>query len=255
MSVLSLLVQLFWPGFVRWTERPRPGRQGIIQLKSVSTASSSTTRSVSPNCLIYLPDNYGSASHKWPLVIFLHGSGARGDDPLLVRQDGLPRLLDQGLPFSGIVVSPQCVQAQSWHPETVLDVVSEIKDRYRVDPDRISICGYSMGAYGAWEAAAAAPERFSAVLTVAGGADAKLAKKLNAIPIWAFHGDHDETVPIQSTEAIVRAIRDVGGAPRLDVLHGFGHAIQRQVFARPEVSSWLLQQTRHHHVAERRRPP
>ena len=65
--------------------------------------------------LIYLPKDYDQ-KESWPVMLFLHGAGERGDNLDIVKKHGPPKLIDGGKQFPFIVVSPQCPSGQNWEP-------------------------------------------------------------------------------------------------------------------------------------------
>lgn len=237
LSLLALTGQLLIPGTVDWWNRPSPGRQGEIRLRRHNELIG-----LSPECLVYLPNEYAKDWRRWPVIVFLHGAGLRGADVSMVRRDALPLLIDQGLRLPAIVVSPQCAAGCRWDNAAVLEVVEQLIEDYRADEHRIYLTGYSMGAAGAWKVAAAAPKRFAAMVTIAGGANPRIANKLTALPIWAFHGVQDDVVPISSTARLINAIRESGGAPRFTALAEKGHNIAIEVLSDEGTISWMLDQ-------------
>src|SRR5690606_26245533 len=104
------------------------------------------------NYLLYLPKNY-EEQEAWPLLLFLHGAGERGDDLELVKVHGPPKLIAQGMEFSFIVVSPQCPKEQSWEAYRLRALLDDLEKNYKVDPDRIYVTGLSMGGFGTWQLA------------------------------------------------------------------------------------------------------
>ena len=126
--------------------------------------------------LLYLPEDYGKDRKAWPLMLFLHGAGERGDNLDKVKVHGPPKLIekeDKAFPF--IIASPQCPKDGWWASDiqvAALDaLLSDLTTRYTVDPDRIYLTGLSMGGYGTWRLAADYPERFAALAPVCGGGD------------------------------------------------------------------------------------
>jgi len=105
--------------------------------------------------LLYLPDGYDQKD-AWPLVVFLHGAGERGNDLELVKKHGPPKLIDEGRSFSAIVVSPQCAAGRWWHWQLLelTALVDEIAAKHKVDEDRVYLTGLSMGGFGTWALAA-----------------------------------------------------------------------------------------------------
>ena len=102
------------------------------------------------NYLLYLPKNYGSGA-KFPLLLFLHGAGERGDDKLdLVTVHGPPKLIEGGEDFPFIVVSPQCKEGSWWEAAELSVLVDHIESQFDVDKDRLYVTGLSMGGFGTW---------------------------------------------------------------------------------------------------------
>ena len=111
------------------------------------------TIKVTMKYLIYLPKDYDQKD-SWPVMLFLHGSGERGDNLDLVKKHGPPKLIGAGKQFPFIVVSPQCPNGQSWEPFKLAALLDEIAEKYKVDQDRIYLTGLSMGGFGTWALAA-----------------------------------------------------------------------------------------------------
>ena len=147
--------------------------------------------------LVYLPPDYDSKA-SWPLLVFLHGAGERGDDLELVKKHGPPKLIEEGKQFPFIVVSPQCPKDGWWtsKPLELTVLVDEIEAKYKVDKDRIYLTGLSMGGFGTWMLAGYTPERFAALVPICGGGDTLTARRLGNVPIWVFHGAKDPVVPL-----------------------------------------------------------
>jgi predicted peptidase len=205
--------------------------------------SSIDTVAMPVNCLLYLPPDYSRRS-KWPLVVYLHGSGSRGFDLNLVRREGPVGVVARGKKFSFILLSPQCPARFDWNPKVVVDLIEHISSSLSVDRDRVYLTGYSMGGFGAWRIAAYDPKRFAAVAPLAGSGDVGQAKRLVDVPIWAFHGAKDQVVPLKTTEAMVDAVRKYGGQVRLTVYPNGGHGICWQIYQDEPLYDWLLAQRR-----------
>ena len=120
--------------------------------------------------LLYLPSGYGGgAQQTWPLILFLHGMGERGDDLEAVKTHGIPKELDRMADFPFIVVSPQCPEDTYWPQETaaLTMMLDDVMARYPVDRSRVYLTGLSMGGFGTWALAAIHPERFAAIAPIA----------------------------------------------------------------------------------------
>ena len=99
--------------------------------------------------LIYLPKDYDQ-KEAWPVLLFLHGIGERGDNLDLVKKHGPPKLIAGGKQFPFIVVSPQCPNGHWWETVELTALLDEIAKKYKVDQDRIYLTGLSMGGFGTW---------------------------------------------------------------------------------------------------------
>ncbi len=199
---------------------------------------------------LFLPKDY-SADKKWPVLLFLHGAGERGSDGLIQTKIGIgPVLLKRASTFPFIVVMPQCEDVQGrylagWLPETkdgrrALAILDEVEKKYSVDSSKRVLSGWSMGGYGAWAIAAATPQKWSAVVPLAGGGDPKSASALTDLSIWAFHGSNDGAIRPDQSRAIISAIRQVGGTPRLTEVTDGEHDINPVVFDNDVLIKWML---------------
>ena len=183
-----------------------------------------------------------------PLVLFLHGAGERGHDGDAVKRHGLPRVLETRNPFAEpvLVLAPQCPEESWWTLE--LDALEALLDHALatepVDSDRVYLTGLSMGGHGSWHLAQKCPKRFAALVPICGGGHTPLASRLTRLPIWAFHGAHDEVVPLSESQAMVEAVRRAGGNARLTVYEDLAHNAWSRAYDTPELYRWLLEQRR-----------
>jgi predicted peptidase len=194
--------------------------------------------------LLYLPEAYHSGNDLWPLMLFLHGAGERGDNLEQLKSHGPPKLVAQGQRFPVILVSPQCPRGQYWSSVVLGAMLDEVTNVHRVDLDRVYLTGISMGGFGAWELGGLEPERFAAVAPICGGGDPELACRLKEVPVWAFHGAEDDIVPLEASEMMVDALRECGGNVRFTVYPGVGHDSWTPTYNNPELYDWLLAQQR-----------
>jgi predicted peptidase len=205
------------------------------------------TKTVQLDYLLYLPSGYDAdSSQRWPLILFLHGSGERGSDLDLVKLYGIPKNLEMGddLPF--IVVSPQCLADSHWtlHIEALNALLDDVIARTRVDEDRVYLTGLSMGGAGTWMLAGAYPQRFAAIAPICGRIVPLPLPRFKNLPIWAFHGDADEVVPVSETYHTVDAIKALGGNIQSTIYPGVGHNSWTQTYNNPELYAWFLRQKR-----------
>lgn len=196
-----------------------------------------------------LPNGYADdTSKKWPLVLFLHGAGERGDDLELVAKHGPPKLVKAGKDFPFILVAPQCPPDSWWESTTQILALKTLLDRIeascRVDPDRVYCTGLSMGGYGTWRLACEFPSRFAAIAPICGGGRPFLAKAMKGIPTWAFHGAKDPVVPLSESEKMVDALRRAGGTVEFTVYPEALHDSWTETYDNPALYEWLLKQRR-----------
>jgi predicted esterase len=241
-AAVSLLAQLFWPTVEQWENRVRPGAQVCRQYIGRRSGGKGTA-ATRVAYLLYLPPGYDE-SRKWPLVVFLHGSGERGYDLSLVRRTGLPEQVEQGRNLDFVLVSPQCPAQSGWIAKDVIELIEHISRSLSIDRERVYLTGHSMGGFGTWEIAGADPGRFAAIAPLCGGDDIGQATRLAGMPIWAFHGDKDAVVPLKASQAMVDAVRNCGGHVRFTVLAGYGHGIGDVIYQDPQLYDWLLAQRR-----------
>ena len=179
--------------------------------------------------------------------MFLHGAGERGDTPEelpLVRTHGIPKLLDDGCGVRCVAVSPQCPKNGYWatKTESLLAFIDRMIETYNADPDRVSLTGISMGGFGTWFTALAAPDKFSCIAPVCGGGMPWAAPMLK-MPVRAFHGDKDTVVsPSQSIEMIDR-LQQTNPDALLTLYHNVGHNSWDYAYTEGLIS-WLISNKR-----------
>lgn len=195
--------------------------------------------------LLYLPDGYDENSYgSWPLILFLHGSGERGDSLGLVQKNGIPKLIVEGKSFPFIIASPQCPEGRRWSSDDLNLLLDELIRNNNVDVDRIYLTGLSMGGFGTWDLASRNPERFAAIAPVCGGGNPDLACRLKEIPAWVFHGAKDEIVFPYQSERMVNALKACGGQVKYTVYPEANHDSWTDAYSNPELYSWFLKQKR-----------
>jgi predicted peptidase len=199
--------------------------------------------------VVYVPREY-SRKHRWPVILFLHGRGERGDNGLAQTDVGIGTAIRRHPErFPCLVVMPQAPLGGSWSgppSDLALKALDEVVHRYRGDRSRLYLTGLSMGGFGSFEIAAAHPERFAAVLPICGGGEpATMARALKSLPIWVFHGGADEVVPPQRSQEMVEAIRAAGNRSlRYTEYPDVRHNSWDATYADPDVIAWLLAQRR-----------
>ncbi len=190
-------------------------------------------------------------SRRYPLVIWLHGSGQSGSDNE-AQMGGATKVFTDSEHQSTnpcFMIAPQCPSADiGWNKEVadhLMALIADLCDKLPVDMNRLYLTGSSMGGFGSWSLAAKYPEVFAAVVPLCGGGDPKKADTLKRVPIWAFHGDQDDMVPVERDRVVVKAIQEAGGKLcKYDELAGAGHGITGMVYPRSDLHQWLFSQRR-----------
>lgn len=198
---------------------------------------------LSANYLLYLPKDYNESEKNFPLVLFLHGAGERGNDLEKVKAHGLPKLINEGKDFPFIVVSPQCPERIFWNTDILFALLDKIETEYRVDKNRIYITGLSMGGHGTWSLALEQPNRFAAIAPVCGWADTLKATSIAHLPIWVFHGAKDVVVPLKSSEDMVNALRRNGSNVKFTIYPEANHDSWTETYNNEELYKWFLEQS------------
>ena len=190
---------------------------------------------------IYVPKNYDpTCGEKWPVMLFLHGAGERGTDWELARRHGPGKLVKQGMEFPFIIVAPQCPADTCWWVHQLEALLDYTIANYAVDTDRIYVTGLSMGGHGTWLMGSYMPERLAAIAPICGWGNFVAPRTYGDLPIWAFHGDADDTVNPYFSEQMVHLINESGGNATLTMYTGVNHDSWTQTYENPELYNWLL---------------
>jgi predicted peptidase len=202
------------------------------------------------------------AGKQYPVVLFLHGAGERGDDNEAQLRHGLSHFASEQCQarHPAFLVVPQCPKGKKWsevdwalpksplpeQPSSSMNLAMQILDRLiqqkLVDPKRVYVTGISMGGYGTWDAATRWPQRFAAAVPVCGGGDEDRAASLVHLPIWCFHGDADKAVLVERSRNMIEAVRKAGGQPKYSEYPGVGHNSWDKAYADPDLYEWLFAQ-------------
>ena len=188
----------------------------------------------------FVPKGYNGKKN-FPLMLFLHGAGERGDNLDKVKQWGPPKLVGKRKDFPFVVISPQCPRGTWWKVEGLYQLVNHVAGSLKIDRQRMYVTGLSMGGFGSWQLMDRYPKLFAAGVPICGGGKAESAKNLVDIPIWAFHGDADGVVKADLSKLMIKAIEKAGGKKaRLTLYPGVGHNSWSRAYANEEVYKWLL---------------
>jgi predicted esterase len=225
--------------------------------------------------LEYKPPMYSTnTTAKFPLIIFLHGIGEKGDgSPASLNSSvanvGIPRNIKYGLTnmqfnYNGttqafLVLSPQLnvmgVNPYNWSPYYVEEMIKYAMANLRVDPSRIYLTGMSLGGGGVWNYAsssATAAKGLAAIAPVCGTINwtnsgmANIAQQ--GLPVWAFHAMDDGVVSVSETQTSIYVINSYNPiVPPVTTYYPTGnHWIWDQVYdpANPQLYLWFLSKSR-----------
>lgn len=212
-------------------------------------------RTLAAKYLLFLPQGYSANSKTtWPLILFLHGAGERGDDIWLAAKHGPPKEVTEHPDFPFILVTPQCPQDQVWSDDVLMALLDEVIANCRVDTNRVYLTGLSMGGYATWNLGLRHPERFAAIAPVCGGGDVLplvLAKgrkleALQSLGVWAFHGAKDPVVPVQESQRMIEVLKRYGATDlKLTIYPEAQHDAWTETYQNPELYKWFLHHRRH----------
>jgi predicted peptidase len=196
--------------------------------------------------VIYVPTGY-DASKKYPVILFLHGSGeTKGGTKKPVEVGIGPAIKKLTTPLEAFVVIPQSEkrtwQAASEDGKRAIAILDEVIKSYSIDPKRVSLTGLSMGGFGTWSLAAAYPERWSAIAPICGGGNPKDAEKIKHLPCWCFHGDKDTAVKVELSRTMIEALKKAGGMPKYTEYPGVAHNSWDKAYGEKEFFPWILSQ-------------
>lgn len=229
-------------------------RKRDVSLKEGSFASAITgsfTKGTSEqglNYQIWGNPKWNSAK-RYPIVIWLHGSGQSGSDNE-AQMGGATTVFtkpenQEARPC--FLLAPQCPDADiGWNKavaSNLMALIGELVQNLPIDEQRIYLTGSSMGGFGTFNLLLSYPGVFAAGVPLCGGNDPKNAEALKSVPIWAFHGDQDDQVPVERTRNVMNAITGLGGElAKYTELAGEGHGITGTVYGRKDMHEWLFAQ-------------
>ena len=216
---------------------------------------------------LLLPEDY-DIKKKYPLLVFLHGAGERGDDNELQLTHGSDQFLTPAFrkQYPAIIVFPQCPRDAYWatilsrevplkfsyskrpKKNPTLDLVEgmlkEVLSNYTIDQSRIYVGGLSMGAMGTFELVYRNPKLFAAAFAICGGANPKIARKIRR-PMWRIdHGEADSVVPFTLSKQMVAALKKKKALVSFNRYPGVNHNSWDKVFADPSFLPWLFSQSK-----------
>ncbi|MGA7919168.1 MAG: alpha/beta hydrolase-fold protein [Candidatus Acidiferrales bacterium] len=220
---------------------------------------------------VFVPEDW-TPHEKWPIILFLHGSGERGDDGLQETDVGIGTAIrsDRSV-MPAIVVMPQCEKNVWWIQPPMDDLamasLEAASKEFHGDERRTYLTGLSMGGYGTWHLAEKYPGKFAALIVICGGlhpaaaalkknpalvkwtpADdpksyAQAAAKIGKIAVWIFHGADDDIVPVIESRRMYAAMKQLGADVHYTEYPGVKHNCWDRAYDEPKLFPWLFAQS------------
>lgn len=214
---------------------------------------------------ILTPKNLDS-SKKYPLILFLHGSGERGNDNQLQLKHGASFFASDSIRsnYEAFVVFPQCDLEGKWtdykldgegqerkvifnvrNPRNKQQLLLEALLEYlianqAIDPARLYIGGLSMGGMGTLDFIKNNPKTFAAAFAICGGTHLKAARKIKNTPLWLFHGEDDMVIPVKYSKQLYEVLTAMKAQAKLTLYPDTGHDSWTQTFTEPDLLPWLF---------------
>jgi predicted peptidase len=228
-----------------------------------------TENQVLPYRILY-PENYDK-KNKYPLVLFLHGSGGRAKDNEKHLKIGAKLFLEETTRknFPAIVIFPQCPEESNWGSFTADRSVRPIKAEFNyennptwplvaanelvmkllkeesVDKSRVYISGLSMGGIGTFESVYRYPQLYAAALPICGGGDVdKYDERIAKTSFWIFHGSADSTVSVNLSRSMKTKLETLKANVKYSEYAGVDHNSWDNAFAEPTFFNWMFLQNR-----------
>ena len=214
---------------------------------------------------IFFPANYDS-DKIYPLILFLHGAGERGNDNEKQLVHIAPHLSSDTVQnkFPSILVFPQCptdgywahvnTKAGKWtvkssnsptpSMEKVIKLLDKIIMEEKVDKERVYIGGLSMGGFGTFDLLSRKPNTFAAAIPICGGGDTSKVQLYKDVPLWNFHGSMDNVVPVKLSQSTISKLVEVGGTPRYTEYPEGTHNVWTTAFQEKDLLPWLFSQSK-----------
>jgi predicted peptidase len=214
------------------------------------------------NYRLLFPD--ADTLRKYPLVIFLHGSGERGSDNDAQLKWGVENFAtDQNMMLHpAIVIAPQCPEKMSWSNfsrtrvssemrmlpdpskpmQLVIELIHQLEKTMPVDTNRVYITGLSMGGFGTYDAIERYPGLFAAAVPVCGGGDVSKVSTIAHLPIWIYLGSEDPAVNPSYSLDMLEALTKAGAHPGFTQYPEVGHFSWLGAYSDPLMLEWLFRQ-------------
>ncbi len=240
--------------------------QGVSENKFNAEQFSIDNKSL--NYQILYPSNFDK-DKEYPLFIFLHGMGERGNDNQLQLTHGSKLFLDSIDNYPAVVIFPQCPLTDNWanvsrpnegkgnrkfvfsndSPPTpsldlVMKLINDFKQKKFINSDKIYLSGLSMGGFGVFELLWRMPDTFAAAAPICGGGNREMAKYMVNTPVWIIHGNNDKIVPPKYSMKMMLGIQGARGKAKLSLYPNVGHNSWERAFEEPNFLNWFFSKSK-----------
>ncbi len=185
-------------------------------------------------------------NEKKPLIVFLHGSGERGNEVEKVKVHGPLKYIQNNV-LDAFILAPQCPENEMWEAESLHQLIQKIIVENKIDENRIYLTGLSMGGWGTWNLAFAHPETFAAVVPICGFVDRVPMLDsciLKNTPIRIFHGLMDDVVSVDESIVMYKKLKSCNKNVKLTIFDDANHDSWTRVYDSPDIYNWMLSQSK-----------
>lgn len=208
---------------------------------------------------LFIPDDY-DPSISYPIIMYLHGGAGAGNDNLKQISGGNTNgthvwiTSENQKNYPCFVIAPQLLGFNRWNdPDSIrlslyaqlsVDLLEALKKEFNIDQGRVYLTGQSRGGYGTWDVITKRPDLFAAAVPLCGGGNPRAVEAIRNLPVWAFHGALDTTVPVENSRKMVDALRSIGGNIKYTEYPDVEHSVWHKAYFEPELITWLFAQKR-----------
>jgi predicted peptidase len=188
--------------------------------------------------VVTIPKGYEKDESKaWPLIVMLNGYGTAYSS---LKNLVTKAAVKQELPL--ITLSPHREKGWDAPGTEVIRLIDEVSRKYRVDSSLIYLTGFSYGGVGTWNLAGAYPDKFAAIAPIAAGrVSSTYTLRLVNMPIWAFHNEVDDSMPLADHQSAIDAVTKAGNKNvTFTIYPQRGHDSWTQTYSGPEIYDWML---------------
>ncbi len=237
------------------------GQENMTYSKELFIKGSDTLR-----YRMLIPKDF-SEEREYPLILFLHGAGERGNDNEKQLTHGSKLFTNDTIRtnYPAIVIFPQCAGDDYWaqvavdrshypigldfnyekgptaHMGMVMDLLDKTLQQSYIKKDQVYLMGLSMGGMGTFELLYRKPDVFAAAVPICGaGVPKTVSAYAKNVPLWVFHGAQDNVVaPVQSV-SMINALLEEGAYPKFTLYDFANHNSWDPAFSEPDLLPWLF---------------